>query len=67
MPCDIVLSLAPMTYSCVVPAGYAFAQARVGDQRRSLRRQLLEVEESAVLGRSSLTNVLVCDESWRVG
>ena len=67
VPCDILFFLHRMMYYCVEPAGDQIAQARVGEQRRSLRRQLLEVEESAVLGRSSLTNVLVCDESWRVG
>ena len=66
-PAIFVFSTPHDVLYCVEPAGDQIAQVRVGEQRRSLRRQLLEVEESAVLGRSSLTNVLVCDGSWRVG
>jgi hypothetical protein len=51
-------------YCRIEPASDQFAQARVDEHRRSLRRQLLEAEESAVFGRSSLSNVMVCHERW---
>ena len=41
------------------PSNDQINQARVEEQRRSLRRQLLEVEESEVVGRNSLANMMV--------
>ena len=41
------------------PGGDYIEQARVNEQRRSLRAQLLELEESAVVGRSSLSDMMV--------
>ena len=41
------------------PGGDYIEQASVNEQRRSLRRQLLELEESAAAGRSGLSDMMV--------
>ena len=46
------------------PGGDYIEQASVNEQRQSLRRQLLELEESAAAGRSGLSDMMV---SRRVG